>query len=149
MATDEGDLNCQRIGEGFSSDRLSPWVDHNAFVHPPKLYLNVCVCVYHFVPTYVHPSLINALTVCVCVCALKLEEHQKCNRKCGMTCLPVQFPFSFSFFFLSLLCVSAGAVQAIWYGAADNPFQQLLRNNRKRTGLSSGREQESIPTEPH
>jgi len=30
---------------------------------------------------------------------------------------------------------------AIWY-AADNPFQQVFRNNRKRTGLSSGMDSE-------
>ena len=36
--------------------------------------------------------------MCVCLCALKLEVHQKCSRKCGMACLPVQFFFFVIFF---------------------------------------------------
>lgn len=42
--------------------------------------------------------------MCVCLCALKLEVHQKCSRKCGMACLPVQFFFLVSFFPLVCEC---------------------------------------------
>lgn len=112
--------NWKRINWGFvTSDRLSQLRIPDVCFHTPNLYLFAC-----WLPTYV-----RALKASARACVQARKTKQAHPRRVFVARTPGRL----------------GHMAR----AADNPFQQLLRNSTKRAGLPSGREPESIPTEPH